>query len=115
MAVHAGIPLKHLPASDCTSVLDCGFLLGANPAGKLLRPIHRNTEKHLGVLCSTILCTLAKKDAGALRIHPHSVGMVRNEIRLACKLRHPETVVSIGREELQERGRRVTGIAHWNV
>src|SRR5580692_5951205 len=41
--------------------------------------------------------------------------MVRNEVRLPRKLRHPEAVVSIGREQLQERWCRMAGIAHRDV
>ena len=67
------------------------------------------------MLHSAILCTLAQKDAGALRIHPHSVWVVRNEVRFACKLRHPKAVVSIGREQLEKCWCRMTGIAHRDV
>src|SRR5271155_4485572 len=83
MAVHAGIAFKHPPARYCTSVLGCGFLLDAHPVGKSLRPIDRNAEKHLGVLHSAVLSTLTNKDSCALRIHPHSVGVVRNKVRFA--------------------------------
>src|SRR6266436_1778040 len=38
--------------------------------------------------------------------------MVRNEVGLASKLRHPKAVVGIGRKQLQKRWRRMTGIAH---
>src|ERR1700678_3278538 len=96
MTVHAGVPFKHLPASDCASVFDCGLLLSLHPAGKILRSVYRNAEQHLSVLGSAIWRTLAKKDSGALRLHPHSVGVVWNKIRLAGKLRHPKTVVGIG-------------------
>src|SRR5882724_72942 len=112
MAVHAGIAFKYSPTCDCACVLDCETLLGANPGSKLLGSIHRNAEQHFRVLCSTVLGTLAKKDTCALRIHPHSVGVVRNEVRLACQLRHPKAVVGIGRKQLQKRWCRMTGIAH---
>src|ERR1700691_1863695 len=79
MAVHAGISFKHPPASDDTIVLDRGFLLGAYPGGKILRRIHRNAEEHFGVLHTAVLGTLTNKDSGALRVHPHFVGMVRNK------------------------------------
>src|ERR1700728_1992603 len=115
MTVHAGIPFKHSPAGDCTSVFDRGFLLSLNPVGKILRSLHRNAEEHLGVLGSAVLRTLTKKDSRVLRVHPHSVGVIWNEVRLAGKFRHPKAVVSIGREQLQKRRRRMTGIAHWDV
>src|SRR6266550_926064 len=115
MAVHASIGFKDSPARDCAWVFDSGLLLSANPGGKILRPIHRNPEQHLRVLGSAVLGTLAKKDACALRIHPHSVGVIRNEVGLACKLRHPKAVVGIGRKQLQKSWCRMTGIAYWDV
>ena len=115
MAVHASITFKHLPASDDTSVFDCWFLLGVHPGTEIVRPVHRNAEEHFGVLRSAILCALTHENSGALRVHPHPVGMVWNEVRLACKLRHPEAVVGVDREQLQERWRRMIRIAHRNV
>ena len=67
------------------------------------------------MLCSTVLGTLPKKDTCALRIHPHSVGVIRNEVGLACKLWHPKAVVGIGRKQLQKRWCRMTGITHRDV
>src|SRR3984885_4566115 len=86
MAVHAGVTFKPSPASDCARVFDGGSLLGLNPTGEFLRSIYRNTEEHLGVLCSAILCTLTDEESCTLRVHPHSVGVIRNEIRFAGKL-----------------------------
>src|SRR5579862_2635876 len=115
MAIHASIPFKHSPARGCTSVFESGFLLGAHPAGKILRSIDRNAEQHLGVLRSAVLRTLAQKNAGALRVYPHSVGMVWNEVGLSCKLRHPKAVVGIGREQSHKCGGGMTVIAHGNM
>src|ERR1700677_1470941 len=115
MTVQAGIAFKALPAGDRTSVFGRRFLLGSHPAGKILRSVYKNAEQHLGVLRSAILCALAKKDSRALRVYPHSVGMVRNEVRFSCELRHPKAVVGIGREQLQERWRRMIRIAPRNV
>src|ERR1700692_3979767 len=102
MAVHAGITFKYSPAGHCACVYDSGSLLGANPGGKTLRPIHRNEEENFRVLCSAVLRTLAKKNSCVLGVHPHSVGMVRNEVSLAGKLRYPKAVVGVGREQLQK-------------
>src|SRR6266478_3683934 len=115
MAVHAGIAFKHSPTCDCACVFGSGSLLSANPGGKILLPIHRNAQQHFRVLCSAVLGTLAKKDTCALRIHPHSVGVVRNEVGFACKLWHPKAVVSIGRKHLQKRWCRMTRITHRDV
>src|ERR1700688_1319564 len=67
------------------------------------------------MLCSAVLGTLAKKDTCALRIHPHSVGVVGNEVGLSSKLRHPKAVVGIDRKQLQKRWCRLTGITHRDV
>src|SRR5271155_4819459 len=67
------------------------------------------------MLYSAVLRTLANEDACSLRVHPHSVGVVRNKVRLACKLRHPKAVVGIGRKQLQKCWRRMIRIAHWDV
>src|SRR5580658_7986960 len=67
------------------------------------------------MLDSAILRTLTNEDSCALRVHPHSVGMVWNKVRFAGKFRHPKAVVSIGREQLQERRCRMFTIAHGDV
>ena len=53
------------------------------------------TQQHLGVLRPAILCTLAEVDSCLLRVNPHRIGMIRNQIRLTSQPWDPETVVSI--------------------
>jgi len=115
MTVHAGIPFKYPPSCDCAGIFGCGFLLSVYPSGKIVWVIDRNAEQHLRVLRSAVLRTLTQKDAWALRVYPHSVGMVGNEVGLACQLRYPETMVGVGREQLQKRRCRMTWIAHRNM
>src|ERR1700722_17867028 len=103
MTVHASITFKHSPARDGGRVFDCGLLLRTHPGGKIFRSIYRNAEQHLGVLYSAILCTLTNEDSCALRVHPHSVGMVGDEVCFTGELRHPKAVGGVGREQLQER------------
>ncbi len=67
------------------------------------------------MLNSAVLRALAKKDSGALRVHPHSVRMVGNQVGLAGEFRDPEAVVGVGRKQGQERRSRMRGIAHRDV
>ena len=64
------------------------------------------------MLRPAILRALAEKDSGAVRVHPHAVGMVRNQVGLARELRNPEAVVGVGGQQLQECRRGMSGIAH---
>src|ERR1700747_1196208 len=96
-------------------VYNCGLLLLTHPLRKVFRTVDRYPQEHVGMLGSAVLRALTHKGPGALRIHPHPIWMIRNEVRLASHLRHPEAVVSIRRKQLQERRRRVGGVAYWDV
>ena len=91
-----------LPRWRHACVLSRGLLLCAHPRGKIFRTVHRNAQQHLGMLCSAVLRALAKKDSRALRVHPHSVRVVGNQVGLSREFRDPEAVVGIGRKQLQE-------------
>src|SRR5271169_6906786 len=67
------------------------------------------------MLNSAVLRALAKKDSRALRVHPHVVRMVGNEVGLAGEFRDPEAVVGVGGKQGQERRSRIRGIAHRDV
>jgi hypothetical protein len=88
VAVDAGCVLEELSPRRSGRVLNCGLLLTANPSREVLRTIDRDSQKHLRVLGSAILCALAKKNSGALRVHPHPVRMIRDKVCLARKLRN---------------------------
>ena len=57
------------------------------------------------MLRAAILRALAEKDARLMRVQPHFVDAIRNEVCLSGKLRNPETVVGVGGKQLQVRGR----------
>jgi hypothetical protein len=67
------------------------------------------------VLYTAVLGALAEKDSGAVRINPHPVGMVGNQIGLPREFRDPEAVVSVGGKQVQECRGRTLRIAHWDV
>src|SRR5882672_8942777 len=50
-----------------------------------------------------------------MRIDPHLVNTIRNQIRLSCKTRNPKTVVRVSGKQFQESGRRTRGIADRNM
>ena len=96
-------------------VLNGGLLLCADPRGKIRGPVHGNAQQHLGVLRAAILRALAEIDSRTRRVDPHLVHAIRNQVGLAAQLRDPEAVVGVGRQQLQECGRGMRGIAHRNV
>jgi hypothetical protein len=50
-----------------------------------------------------------------VRVHPHLVYPIRNQVRLPSQFRDPEAVVGIRRQQFHEGGRRVGWVAHRNV
>src|ERR1700735_486727 len=67
------------------------------------------------MLNSAVLRALTKKDSRALRVHPHPVRMVGNQVGLAREFRDPEAVVGVSGKQGQECRIRICGIAHWDV
>src|SRR5208282_1245767 len=73
MTVDAGSAFENLPAGGYTCVLNGGLLLAPDPGGKVFGTVHRDPQQHLGVLYTAVPRTLAEKDSGVVRIHPHPV------------------------------------------
>ena len=115
VAVYASRGFEDAPASGYIRVEHCRLLLGVDPRGKPLRTVNVNPQQHLGVLRAAILRALAKKDAGLVRIDPHVIHAIGNQVGLARQLRNPETVVRVGGKQRQKSGCRVRGIAYRNV
>ena len=67
------------------------------------------------MLRAAILRTLPKIKSRLLRIDPHRIEPVRNQVRLARQPRHPEAMVRISRRQRQIRRRRLRRIADRNV
>ncbi len=78
------------------------LLLLLNPPVELLARLHVDAQQHLGVLCSAILRALPQKQARFVRIDPHLIRVIRNQIGLAAQSRDPKAVVCIGGQQRQE-------------
>src|SRR5262249_14836830 len=115
MTVDASSGLKNTSSLTYLAVLNRWLLLRADPGSKIFAVIHRYTQKHLGVLSPAILGALTQKDACAVRIHPHTVGMIWNQVGFARELWNPETVIGVSRKQLQECRSRIRRITDRNV
>src|ERR1700675_3758898 len=88
VTVQAGGALKNMSPCGFFSVLIRWLLLSAHPGVEICGAIHIHPQKHLCVLCPAELGALTEKYAGLVRIQPHIVYAIRNQVRLACKLRN---------------------------
>ena len=67
------------------------------------------------MLHSAVLRALADIHSNFMRIDPHFVNAIRNQIRLSRKTRNPKAVVRVRGKQFQESGRGMRGIADRNV
>ena len=102
VAIDAGGPLENHPARGDLWVLRLRRLLLAYPAIEILRRVNINAQQHLRVLRAAILRALSDEKAGALRLNPHLILTIRNEVRLARQPRHPKTVHDVRRAQIEE-------------
>jgi hypothetical protein len=61
------------------------------------------------------LRALAEKNAGLVRIHPHVIHAIWDQVCFSGQLGNPEAVVRVGGKQRQKSGHRVGGFAYWNV
>jgi len=54
------------------------------------------------MLDSAVLCALAQINAGFVRLDPHTIRMIRDEVRLPCKTWRPKTVIRIRGKQREE-------------
>jgi hypothetical protein len=73
-----------------------------NPSIEVHARLDVNADQHLGMLDSTVLCALAKINAGLVRIDPHTIRMIGDEVRLPGKTWYPEAVIRIRRKQREE-------------
>ena len=102
------------PSEACLAQVR-GLTLFLNPAIKLISRLNINSQQHLGVLRSAILGALPQVKPGLMRINPHAVRMVGNQVRFAIEARYPEAVIRIRRKQSDEGRSRMLRIADRNV
>jgi len=96
VAVDAGGRLEYPLSLSDRVIYECRLALLLNPPVKFVPRLDINTQQHLGVLGSAVLNTLAEVNSCRLRVDPHSVGVIGNQISLTSQPWDPKTVVSIG-------------------
>ena len=113
--MQAVVSKTRLPAiADSSSTR--GLLLRREPTRRSRRALSTDTRSSILACCVPQYCAhWPRKMPGRMRIHPHLVDAVRNQVGLAGELRNPEAVVGVGGQQLQERRSRPRRIAHRNV
>src|SRR4029077_5987414 len=115
MAVQARSSLEDASSRDCFFIFVRLLLLFAHPRLEVFRSIHVRAQKHFRVLGAAVLCALAKKQAGLVRIEPRFVYPIRNQVGLSSKLWYPETVIRVGGKQFQECRCGMRRVTHGNM
>src|ERR1051325_7121977 len=115
MTIDAGGLLENQTASGRARIVLGQLLLLLDPAVEFLARIHINAEQHLCMLGATVLGALAEKQSGALRLNPHRVYFIRDEVRLAGQARYPEAVHNVCRAQVDEGWHPVATLTHRHV
>ena len=102
VAVDAGGAFKYAFPFGCAfrSVRRLTLLL--HPAVELIARLHIDAQQHLGVLRAAILGALPQVQSSLVRIDPHAVFAVWNQVRFPGQTRHPEAVIGVGGKQLDE-------------
>src|SRR6267142_3339932 len=114
VAIYARGCFEDTSACDLLRILIRSPLLVSDPALKIFGSVYRDAEKHLRVLRAAVLGALAEIDPPLVRVYPHFVYAVRNQVCLSGKLRNPEAVIGVGGEQFQECRCGMNRIAHRN-
>src|SRR5260370_35612492 len=67
------------------------------------------------MLGAAVFAALPEISSRDLRIDPHRIFLIRDNVSFACQARHPETMHDVGRLEIEKRRRRTTRIAQRHV
>src|SRR5580692_1042293 len=67
------------------------------------------------MLRSAVLRTLPQVEANLMRVNPHAIGVIGNQVGFAGEAWHPETVICIRRQERDRYWRHVIAVTHWDV
>ena len=102
-------------AGGDTCIHNRGLFLSLHPSGEAFGRIHVDAQEHLGVLRAAVLRALAEEQAGLVRIEPHIVDAVRNQVSFSVELRNPEAVIRVRGEKFEKRRSRISWIADGNV
>src|SRR6476646_11561407 len=111
MTVDAGGSLEDAPPSVYSVIRVRLLILLLNPAFELIAGLDIDAQKHLGVLCAAILRTLPQENARLMRINPHRIYPIGNQIGFARKARNPKAVIGIGGSQCDEGPGRVLRVA----
>src|SRR5712675_280170 len=115
VAIYARGCLEDASACDLLRILIRNPLLLSDPGLKIFGSVYRHAEKHCRMLRAAILRALAEIDPRLVRIHPHFVYAIRNQVCLSSELRNPKAVISVGGKQFQECRCGMNRIAHRNV
>src|SRR5215471_17706911 len=102
VAVDAREGEKALTPGCRQSVFRRGPTLGRRPAGELFGGMSDDSNAHFRVLRPAIFGAVAEICARLLRLDPHTVDAVRDQVGLPCELRNPETMRDVRRLERKE-------------
>jgi hypothetical protein len=115
VTVDAGCVLKNASTFGRTTSQTGRPPLILCPSIELVAWLHIDAEQHFCVLNAAILGALPEKEAGLMRIDPHLIRVIGDEVRLASQTRYPKTVICVCRQQSDERRRRVGRITHGYV
>ena len=101
--------------TDYTAESGNRLALRLHPAVKVSARLDVNPKQHLGVLRAGVLCTLAEIDPRLVRVNPHMINPIGDQVSLARQARHPEAVVRVGGEQRQKSWSGLLRIAHRHV
>src|SRR5262245_37109466 len=100
MTIHTSGCFKDVSSRGFFFILTRRLSLFAHPGVEVFRGIHIHAQQHLRVLRAAVLRALAEKQARLMRIEPHLVWVIRDQVGLSCKLGNPKTVISVRGEQL---------------
>ena len=106
MAIDAGGGFENLPAVADGGVDGGRLLLRGDPSIEVGARLDDHAQQHHGVLGAAVLAALPEVGPGDVRIDPHRIFPVRDDVSLAGQARHPEAVRDIGGLEIKKRRRR---------
>src|SRR6476646_9800207 len=115
MTVDAGGSLEDAPPSVYSVIRLRLLILLLNPAFELIAGLDIDAQKHLGVLRAAILRALSQVKTRLVRINPHRIHAIGNQIGLARKARNPEAVIGISGSQGEEGRSRMPRVAQRHV